>query len=98
MAGKRRPASAAISVDLERRTLTVGAKVFRPPRQEFELAAYLARRPGVVRSRAELLDVLGVSLNRTDRTIDTVVKRLRARLGVDPIGTRHGYGYYWREE
>ena len=70
---------------------------------EFLLLAALARRPGHVKSRKQLLEqgyphVAYVS----ERTVDSHIKRLRAKFAeVDPdfsaIDTVHGLGYRYRE-
>jgi DNA-binding response OmpR family regulator len=66
---------------------------------EFKLLATLARYPGRVYSRMELVEkVLGYDFVGYERTIDSHVKNLRAKLGDDPkdpsyIFTVHGVGY-----
>ena len=66
---------------------------------EFKLLATLSRTPGRVYSRVELVEqVLGYSFSGYERTIDSHVKNLRAKLGDDPrnptwIVTVHGVGY-----
>jgi two-component system response regulator ChvI len=71
---------------------------------EFLLLAALARRPGHVRSRGQLLDeVHGDDDAGTERTIDSHVKRLRRKLAAaapdyDPIEAVYGLGYRFREE
>ncbi len=68
-------------------------------RYEYGLLAALLARPGAVLSRAQLMDrVWGDALDTGDRTIDTHVKTLRAKLhavapGADPIRTHRGLGY-----
>ncbi|TYT25449.1 two-component system response regulator CreB [Luteimonas viscosa] len=68
-------------------------------RYEYGLLAALLARPGAVLSRAQLMDrVWGESLDTGDRTIDTHVKTLRAKLHAiapeaDPIRTHRGLGY-----
>jgi DNA-binding response OmpR family regulator len=68
---------------------------------EFRLLEGLVRRPGVVRSRAQLLeDVRGNDSVVDDRLIDTYVRRLRRAFGeVDRafarIETVIGVGYRW---
>jgi two-component system catabolic regulation response regulator CreB len=68
-------------------------------RDEYGLLAALLQRPGAVLSRAQLMDrVWGDALESGDRTIDTHVKTLRAKLrvvapDVDPIRTHRGLGY-----
>ena len=68
--------------------------------KEFELLSSLMRRPGRVLSRQMLLDeVWGSSITVTVRTIDTHLKRLRAKLGAggDLIETVRGVGYRFIE-
>ena len=66
---------------------------------EFELLAVLLQKPGRVYSRLDLLDVIqGVRYEGYERTIDTHIKNLRAKLGDDPrhprfIQTVFGIGY-----
>ena len=68
--------------------------------KEFELLSSLMKRPGRVLSRQVLLDeVWGSSISVTVRTIDTHLKRLRAKLGSagDLIETVRGVGYRFIE-
>ena len=68
-------------------------------RYEYGLLAALLQRPGAVLSRAQLMDrVWGEALDSGDRTVDTHVKTLRAKLhevdaATDPIRTHRGLGY-----
>ncbi|MGI1663679.1 response regulator transcription factor [Palleronia sp. KMU-117] len=78
---------------------TWGGKPLRLTRNEFQVLHFLAERPGYVRSRQQILDLLhGDDLEVDDRTIDTQIKRLRTKLrAVDPefeaIDTVYGVGY-----
>ena len=69
---------------------------------EFHLLGALARRPGVVLSRAQLLSVARDDGSVVvDRIVDTYVNRLRRKLeAIDPsfagIETVVGAGYRWR--
>ena len=68
---------------------------------EFKLLHRLARRPGRAFSRDQLLsDVWGYSGDLETRTVDTHMKRLRAKLGVVGawIETVRGHGYRFRPE
>jgi two-component system phosphate regulon response regulator PhoB len=68
---------------------------------EFRLLLALARRPGRVRSREELLSTAwGHESHGYDRTVDTHVRRLRAKLGEaqDLIETVRGLGYRFRHD
>jgi two-component system, OmpR family, catabolic regulation response regulator CreB len=69
-------------------------------RYEFGLLDALLARPGAVLSRRQLMDrVWADALESTDRTVDTHVKTLRAKLraasggGEDPVRTHRGLGY-----
>lgn len=68
---------------------------------EFRLLLALARRPGRVRSREELLSTAwGHESRGYDRTVDTHVRRLRAKLGEAHylVETVRGVGYRFRRE
>ena len=68
-------------------------------RREFGLLAELLRRPGHIRSREALLNaVWGLDSDSTERTVDTHIKTLRAKLqqadpGREHISTHRGMGY-----
>ena len=68
-------------------------------RYEYWLMAALLARPGAILSREQLMDDVWRDAPETvDRTVDTHVKTLRAKLrqlapGVDPIQTHRGLGY-----
>jgi two-component system response regulator ChvI len=71
---------------------------------EFLIVAALARRPGHVRSRKQLLEE-GYPHDAyvSERTVDSHIKRLRAKFAeLDPafaaIDTVHGLGYRYRED
>jgi two-component system response regulator ChvI len=69
---------------------------------EFSLLEALARRPGIVKSRTQLLrDAYPHDVHVAERTIDTHIKRLRKKLtdaaaGADPVDTVHGLGYRFK--
>lgn len=71
---------------------------------EFNLLHALARHPGHVKTRSQLLqEAYPHDAYASDRTIDTHVKRLRRKLaeadpGGAPIETVYGLGYRYREE
>lgn len=82
-----------------RHTASWNGKSLRLTRNEFRVLQFLAERPGYVRSRQQLLDILhGDDLYAEDRTVDTHIKRLRTKLRtIDPefnaIDTVYGVGY-----
>jgi DNA-binding response OmpR family regulator len=99
-----RPAAAHIAtgelaIDVQKRHVTIRGEPVDLTRQEFDLLALLAARPGMVFSRAALLQqVWHGDAYVTDRTVDTVVSRLRRKIESDPqnptlILTAWGVGY-----
>lgn len=94
----RAPGSAldlgGIHLDLEARVVTVADAPVHLTPTEFDLIAYLAKRPNRVFSREQLLgDVWGYRSGAGGRTVDSHVRALRAKLGTDAIRTVHGVGY-----
>jgi DNA-binding response OmpR family regulator len=71
---------------------------------EFDLLLVLARNPGRVFSRMELLDrVQGVAYEGYERTVDVHIKNLRKKIEDDPRHPRHlltvyGAGYRFAED
>jgi DNA-binding response OmpR family regulator len=78
----------------QRRVWTSGAEVSLTS-TEFDLLAYLMRRPGQVFERAQLLSgVWGYSAAAGTRTVDVHIAQLRSKLGAgSPIRTVRGVGY-----
>ena len=70
---------------------------------EFNLINCLAKHPGVIKNRNQLMDTMyGENIYVDDRTIDSHIKRLRKKFrqfdsSFDQIRTRYGLGYSWRE-
>jgi len=68
---------------------------------EFLIVKELAKRPGIIKERAQLMDIAyREDTDIEDRTIDSHVKRIRKKFKkVDPefsaIETRYGSGYRW---
>ena len=85
--------------DAEGKRIRYCGRMLDLTRYEYGLLAALLQRPGAVLSRAQLMDrVWGEALDSGDRTVDTHIKTLRAKLhdidGVaDPIRTHRGLGY-----
>ena len=93
-----------VSVDPERRRVTVGGRPVELTATEFELVAHLARQPGRVFTRSQLLDVIhGIAVESYERAIDAHVKNIRRKLEPDPhrpryLLTVHGVGYRFADE
>ena len=70
---------------------------------EFQLVAALARQPGRIFTRAQLLDaVRGTDVESFERAIDTHIKNIRRKMERDPrsphyILTVYGMGYKFAE-
>jgi DNA-binding response OmpR family regulator len=74
-----------LSLDRERRTATVRGERVELTKQEFDLLCLMASRPGAVFTCAALLeDVWSDDTYVTDRTVDTVISRLRRKIERDP--------------
>ena len=88
-----------IRLDLDKREAQVRGQRVELTRQEFDLLHQLASRPGIVYSRAALLqNVWSDDSFVTERTVDTVISRLRRKIERDPqdpelILTAWGIGY-----
>jgi DNA-binding response OmpR family regulator len=81
-------------VDLAARRVTRGSEEIHLTPTEFDLLAHLARRPGQVFTRDQLLvEVWGYRDGSGARTVDSHVRALRQKLGADVVRTVHGVGY-----
>jgi len=92
----------ALRLDAERLEARYADAALTLTLTEFRVLEALARRPGVVLSRAQLLEqVRGDGSVVADRIIDTYVRRLRRKLeaadaAFDALETVVGAGYRWR--
>jgi two-component system alkaline phosphatase synthesis response regulator PhoP len=92
-----------LAIDVEKRIVTRGDARIDLTTTEFDLLVVLARAPGRVFSRMELLDrVQGVAFEGYERTVDVHVKNLRKKIEPDPrhpthILTVYGAGYRFVE-
>jgi two-component system catabolic regulation response regulator CreB len=93
------PAARGFEHDTEGHRVRYRGRLLDLTRYEYRLLAALLQRPGAVLSRAQLMDrVWGDAPDSGDRTIDTHIKTLRAKLRAiapqgDPIRTHRGLGY-----
>ena len=86
-------------IDLAAHTVSLKGKEIGLTTTEFKLLHRLARRPGRAFSRDQLLsEVWGYGGEVETRTVDTHMKRLRAKLGSvgEWIQTVRGVGYRFR--
>jgi len=88
-----------LSIDLDSREVWRGIERVPLTRTELDLLAALSEQPGRVWTREQIGEkVFGESFDTFDRTIDSHVKNLRAKLGARPDGgayveTVRGVGY-----
>jgi two-component system catabolic regulation response regulator CreB len=93
------PAAGLFELDTDGQRIRFAGQWLALTRLEFGLLRALLRTPGRIRSREALLDeVWGTDGDATDRTVDTHVKTLRAKLRavrpeLEPIATHRGMGY-----
>jgi DNA-binding response OmpR family regulator len=94
-----RIAAGDLELDPVRRRVTVAGRPVTLTPTEFELLATLAREPGRVWTRSQLLDAVhGFSLETYERAIDGHIRNLRRKLEPDAaspsyVRTVHGVGY-----
>jgi DNA-binding response OmpR family regulator len=93
-----------VELDLPRMEVRVSGQRINLTPTEFQLLAAMARQPGRVFSRAQLLDSLhGVAFESYERAIDAHVKNIRRKLEPDPRAPRYlqtvfGVGYRFADE
>jgi DNA-binding response OmpR family regulator len=91
-----------LEIDAAARSATVGGREVELTQREFDLLVFLARHPGQVFTRDQLMDRVWQAGGYTDTTTVTVhVRRLRAKLEPDPASPRWvqtvwGVGYRFR--
>ena len=93
------PATPGLVLDANSREARIDGHAVTLTRSEFRVLEVMAARPGVIFSRAQLLDALDHdALDTTDRAMDTHIKHLRRKLAaVAPtrefIESVYGVGY-----
>ncbi len=92
-----------LTIDLDRRTVTLENKFIDLTTKEFDLLVLFARNPGRAFSRKQLLDLVwGYQFEGYLHTVNTHINRLRSKIEKDPanpqfIKTVWGYGYRFLE-
>jgi two-component system OmpR family response regulator len=93
-----------VALDTGRRQVTVGDRVVELTATEFDLLVELARQPGRVFTRAQLLGAIhGVVVESYERTVDAHIKNIRRKLEPDPhrpryLLTVHSVGYRFADD
>jgi DNA-binding response OmpR family regulator len=88
-----------VVLDIPRLRAEISGRVVTLTATEFQLLAALARQPGRVFTRSQLLDAIhGVAFDSYERAIDAHVKNIRRKLEPDPRAPRYlltvyGVGY-----
>lgn len=88
-----------VSMDVERHEVRVGQEVVPMPLREFELLELFLRNPDRVLTRAQIIErVWGADYVGDTKTLDVHVKRIRAKIELDPshpvvLTTVRGLGY-----
>jgi len=95
---------ADLTLDIPRMRVTVGERAVDVTPTEFQLLAALARQPGRIFTRAQLLDaVRGIAFESYERAIDAHIKNVRRKIEPNPrepryILTVYGVGYKFADE
>ena len=88
-----------LEIDLPKRRVTIDGREIELTVSEFDVLLVLARQPGRIYTRAQLLDaVRGVSFESYERSVDAHIKNLRRKIEPDPrrpeyVLTVYGVGY-----
>jgi DNA-binding response OmpR family regulator len=88
-----------LRIDPAARRVFVGGEEVRLAQREFDVLLYLARHPGQVFSRDDLMrEVWRYSFYTDNSTVTVHIRRLRAKIEADPANPRHlhtvwGVGY-----
>ena len=93
-----------VRIDVDRHVVAVRGQTIAMPLKEFDLLELLVRNAGRVLTRGQIIDrVWGSDYVGDTKTLDVHVKRLRAKIEVDPpdprlILTVRGLGYKFEAE
>ena len=88
-----------LSIDVAKRSVLLAGKAVDLTSTEFDLLVYMARKPGLVFSRSQLLDsVWGYQHSGYEHTVNSHINRLRTKLESDPSKPKYvltvwGVGY-----
>jgi DNA-binding response OmpR family regulator len=91
-------------LDVPRMQATIGDRVLILTPTEFQVLAVMARQPGRIFTRGQLLEAVhGIVVESYERAIDSHIKNIRRKLEPDPRHPRyilavHGIGYKFTDE
>jgi DNA-binding response OmpR family regulator len=92
-----------LTVDFEKRKVTLGSKVVELTVKEFDLLGLFVRNPGRTYSRADILELVwGYQFEGYEHTVNTHINRLRNKIEADPAHPKYlktvwGVGYRFAE-
>jgi len=92
-----------VELDVPRMLTTIGGRRIELTHTEFQLLETMARQPGRVFTRAQLLSAIrGVAFESYERAIDAHIKNIRRKIEPDPrtpryLLTAYGVGYRFAE-
>jgi len=93
-----------VSIDVPRMRVDIDGRSIELTATEFEILTTLARQPGRIFTRSQILDAVhGVAFESYERAIDTHVKNIRRKLEPDPrrpryLLTAYGVGYRFADD
>ena len=97
--GTEKVSAGPVTIDVLKMRVMVGAQEVELTATEFDLLLTLARQPGRIYTRAQLLDALhGVTFGSYERSVDAHIKNIRRKIEPDPkrptlVLTVYGVGY-----
>src|SRR5256714_5827717 len=87
-----------VELDVPRTQARSGGRRVDLTKSELQIVSLMARQPGRVFTRAQLLDaVRGVAIESYERAIDAHIKNIRRKIGARHIETVFGVGYRFAE-
>ncbi|HVH62254.1 MAG TPA: response regulator transcription factor, partial [Candidatus Dormibacteraeota bacterium] len=87
-----------VELDVPRMDARFSGRRIDLTKSEFQILAAMARQPGRVFTRAQLLDaVRGVAFESYERAIDAHIKNIRKKIGQKYVETVFGVGYRFAE-
>jgi len=89
---------AEVELDVPRMEARFSGRRVDLTKSEFQIVSAMARQPGRVFTRSQLLDVVrGVAVESYERAIDAHIKNIRRKVGAQYIETVFGVGYRFAE-
>jgi len=93
-----------VTIDIPKMRVEVAGNIVDLTTSEFELLVTLARHPGRIYTRAQLLELIkGISFESYERSVDAHIKNIRKKIEPDPrrpqyVLTVYGVGYKFSDE